>query len=333
MKFGFVGSIQRQTGRSGRETLQLTNRLCRAASDYGFDSIWKGQHFLTDLVNFQPVPLLARLSGEVPGMTLGSCTILPLEHPVRAAEYGANVDILTGGQYVFGAVLGYRDVEFDSLDVPKGERVGRMIEGVEALRRLWSGDSVSFDGTYYSFDNVTINPKPVQDGGPPIWIGANADEAIERAARIGDAWLINPHATIEAIQSQCALYEDALRECGTDPSDVTVPLRREALIAEDEETAIEAARPHLETKYRKYVDWGQSDAMGDSGDLDREFRELAEDRFVIGTPEQAVEQIERYRAELDVDHLNLKMYWPGMNEETSIQSIRLFGEEVIPHFE
>lgn len=333
MKFGFVGSIQQPTDWSGRDTLTITSRLCRTAHNYGFDSIWKGQHFLTDLVNFQPVPLLARLSGELPGMTLGSCLILPLHHPVQAAEYGANLDVLTNGNYVFGAVLGYRDAEFDSLDVSKEERVGRLIEGVEAIRRLWTEETASFDGEYYSFENVSINPKPVQDGGPPIWIGANADVAVKRAARIGDAWLINPHSTIDTIESQLELYRNELRKHERDPSTVAIPLRREALIAEDEETAIQSARPHLETKYQKYVDWGQSEAMGDSGDLDKGFGDLAKDRFILGTPEQAIEQIERYRTELGVDHLNLKMYWPDMDEETCVRSIRLMGEEVIPHFE
>jgi alkanesulfonate monooxygenase SsuD/methylene tetrahydromethanopterin reductase-like flavin-dependent oxidoreductase (luciferase family) len=251
---------------------------------------------------------------------------------VKAAEYAANLDILTNGNYICAVALGYRDVEFDSIGISKKERVGRLIEGLEAMRILWTEESASFDGKYYSFDDVTLNPKPVRDGGPPIWIGANTDTAVRRAARLGDAWFINPHARMETIRSQLTVYEDELEQHGKSLDDVTLPLYREALIAEDTETAIRNAAPHLTEKYDKYVDWGQSEAMGDSGDLLKEFEDLLEDRFILGTPEQAREEIQRYRDELGIDHLVLRMYWPDMPEEHCVKSIRLFGEEVIPHF-
>jgi alkanesulfonate monooxygenase SsuD/methylene tetrahydromethanopterin reductase-like flavin-dependent oxidoreductase (luciferase family) len=73
--------------------------------------------------------------------------------------------------------------------------------------------------------------------------------------------------------------------------------------------------------------------MGDSGDLAKEFEDLLEDRFILGTPEQAREQIAEYRDELGIDHLVLRMYWPDMPEEHCLKSIRLFGDEVIPHFQ
>lgn len=333
MEFGFAASIHQPVDWDSRDTFELIARLCRASDDYGFDAVWKGQHFLSDLINFQPVPLLARLSGEVPGQTLGNIMLLSLHHPVKAAEYAANLDILTDGNYVCGVALGYRDVEFDSLGIPKEERVGRLVEGVQAMRKLWTQDSASFDGKFYSFEDVTLNPKPVQDGGPPIWVGANQNKAVRRAARLGDAWFINPHATTEQIASQMEVYEEELQNQGKSLDDVTVPLYREALIAEDTETAIRNAAPHLTEKYDKYVDWGQSEAMGDSGDLLQEFEDLLEDRFILGTPEEAREQIAEYRDELGVDHLVLRMYWPDMPEEHCLKSVRLFGEEVIPHFE
>jgi alkanesulfonate monooxygenase SsuD/methylene tetrahydromethanopterin reductase-like flavin-dependent oxidoreductase (luciferase family) len=333
MDFGFAASIHQPLDWGGRETFELIARLCRAADDYGFDSIWKGQHFLSDLINFQPVPLVARLSGEVPAAEFGNILLLPLHHPVKAAEYAANLDILTNGNYTCSVAVGYRDEEFDSLGIPKSERIGRFVEGIKAMRRLWTQDRASFDGEYFSFDDVTLNPKPVQDGGPPIWVGANTDTAVRRAAHLGDAWFINPHATMDTLSSQVDVYEAALNDAGKSIDDVCLPLYREALIAEDTETAIKNAAPHLTEKYDKYVDWGQSEAMGDSGDLAKEFEDLLEDRFILGTPEQAREQIAEYRDELGIDHLVLRMYWPDMPEEHCLKSIRLFGDEVIPQFQ
>jgi alkanesulfonate monooxygenase SsuD/methylene tetrahydromethanopterin reductase-like flavin-dependent oxidoreductase (luciferase family) len=332
MDFGFAASIHEPLDWDGRETFELISRLCKAADDYGFDSIWKGQHFLSDLLNFQPIPLLARLSGERPDMHLGNFLLLSRHHPVKAAEYAANLDILTDGNYTCGVVLGYRDVEFDSLDIPKSERVPRMVEAIEAMRTLWTEDPATYHGEHFSFEGVSLNPKPVQEGGPPIWIGANTDAAIRRAAQLGDTWFINPHATMETIESQIDVFEDELDRQGRDRDDVTLPLYREALLAEDVETAVRTAAPHLGEKYAKYVDWGQSDAMGESGSLEGEFDDLLEDRFILGTPEMAREQIEYYRDELGVDSLVVRMYWPDMDEEACLKSVRLFGDEVIPHF-
>lgn len=331
MDVGFAASIHQPPSWDGRRTFELISRLCRAADEYGFDDIWKGQHFLSDLVNFQPVPLLARLSGELSTAGMGNILLLPLHHPVKAAEYAANLDILTGGNYVCGVALGYRDVEFNALGVPKDERVGRLIEGVQVMRRLWRENAVSYDGRYFTLDEVTINPKPVQDGGPPVWIGGNTEPAIRRAARVGDTWLINPHATFDTIKHQLTAFTDELESQARDPATVQRPLYREALVAEDRETAIRAAAPHLGQKYDKYVEWGQSDAMGDSGELAKAFDELHEDRFLLGSPAEVRDEIARYRDDLEIDYLIVRMYWPDMAEETCLRSIRLFGEEVIPH--
>lgn len=332
MEFGFTVTIQQPPDGDPRENFELTERLAGAVSDYGFDSLWKGQHFLSNLINFQPVPLLGRLSGTHPDFTYGNIVLLPLDHPVRTAEYAANLDVLTNGNYICGVALGYRDVEFDSLGIPKNERVGRLVEGIEILRKLWTEESVTYDGEYFALEDVSISAKPVQEGGPPIWIAANVDAAVRRAARIGDAWFINPHTRMEKVEQQIEMYNDELESHGKDPESVTLPLYREALVAEDTDEAIKAAAPHLSEKYNEYVDWGQSEAMGDSGDLTGEFEELLEDRFLLGSPERVRKQVERYES-LGVDHLVLRMYWPGMKEETCLKSIRLFGEEIIPTFE
>jgi alkanesulfonate monooxygenase SsuD/methylene tetrahydromethanopterin reductase-like flavin-dependent oxidoreductase (luciferase family) len=333
MKFGFAASIHQPLTWDGRRTFELITRLCRAASDYGFDELWKGQHFLSDLVNFQPIPLMARLSGDVPDVGFGTIMLLPLHHPVKAAEYAANLDVLTDGNYTCGVALGYRDVEFESLDIEKSHRVGRLVEGVEAMRLLWTEDEATFEGEYFSFRDVSLNPKPVQPGGPPIWIGANTNRAVERSARLGDAWFINPHAETETIREQIEIYSDALASVGRDPEEVPTPLYREALIAEDLESAIRTAAPHLGEKYNSYVEWGQSEAMGDTGDLEQEFEDLLEGRFLLGSPDRVRDEIERYRDNLGVDHLVLRMYWPGMDEEDCLRSIRLFGTKVMPHFD
>ena len=100
-----------------------------AARDGGFDGIFAAHHYALGAgeAMFQPIPLLARLAAEAPGMTLGtSIFLLSLHNPLEAAELAATLDIISGGKFAFGVGQGYRDVEFDSFGIPLSDRGGRL---------------------------------------------------------------------------------------------------------------------------------------------------------------------------------------------------------------
>ena len=96
------------------------------------------------------------------------------------------------------------------------------------------------------------------------------------------------------------------------------------------EEAREVARPYLEPKYERYVEWGQDEAMEDAEDLHRPFDDLAEDRFLLGTPEEVCEAIETYRETLEPSHMVCRVQWPGLSYERARECIELIGDEVIP---
>jgi alkanesulfonate monooxygenase SsuD/methylene tetrahydromethanopterin reductase-like flavin-dependent oxidoreductase (luciferase family) len=110
-----------------------------------------------------------------------------------------------------------------------------------------------------------------------------------------------------------------------------VPLRREVFVDSTTEDAVEAGREYLEEKYRRYVQWGQNEAMEESDELSLPFEELARDRFLLGTPAEVCESIERYERELNASHLVVRVHWPGMPFERSLECIERFGDEVIPN--
>ena len=116
---------------------------------------------------------------------------------------------------------------------------------------------------------------------PPIWIGADADAALDRAARLGDCWYINPHSTFATVTRQLGIYKAALERHGR-PFPAELPMRRELFVARTREEALRLCRPYLETKYKAYHAWGQDKEMpeGDN-DLGREFDALLGDRFLI----------------------------------------------------
>ncbi len=112
--------------------------------------------------------------------------LLPFYHPVRLAEDGAVLDILSGGRYEFQFGLGYRPEEFGAYGMEMKQRSRRADEMLEIIRRLWEGETVTFKGKYFSCDNATLTPRPVQQPRPPMIVGGFAPNAIKRAARMAD---------------------------------------------------------------------------------------------------------------------------------------------------
>lgn len=326
MEFGLFLNSQAPRGTSAETLVTELAEQVGVANDAGFDLIATGQHYLADYVQLQQMPLFGRLAAEAGDMTVATgINLLPLHHPVEIAEQLTTLDAIALN-VVAGVGGGYRDVEFESFGVPKAERGSRLVEGIELMERLWTETNVTYDGTHYSVEDVTITPRPAEK--PPVWVAANAPSAIERAARCGDAWFVNPHSKMSEIRKGKRRYDAVREELGEDTS---VPVFREAFVAPTTEEAVEIARPYLESKYERYLEWGQDEAMDDGDDLREAFEVLAEDRFVVGTPAEVCEEIERYEDELDASHVVFRMRWPGLPQERVVESIRLFGDEVIPN--
>lgn len=325
MEFGLFLNPQAPADGSLSALIDDLVELTVTARAAGFDLVTTGQHYLADYIQVQVVPLLGRLAADAGDMTLATgVVLLPLHHPVEIAEQITTLSGMAEG-VVCGVGAGYRDVEFDSFGIRKAERGRRLEEGIELMNRLWTQSSVSYDGDFYAVDSVSITPRPATK--PPVWVAANAGPAVERAARLGDAWFVNPHATMAEIREQKARY-DAIRDELGKPTDV--PLFRECFVADTGRAAVETARPYLEPKYQRYIDWGQDEAMEDQSDLHQPFEDLAEDRFLLGTPTEVAAEIERYRETIDANRMVLRMNWPGMPVEDAIESIQLIGDEVMP---
>jgi alkanesulfonate monooxygenase SsuD/methylene tetrahydromethanopterin reductase-like flavin-dependent oxidoreductase (luciferase family) len=306
--------------------------LLHAARDAGFDSWFSGQHYLNEGNNkqLQIVPFMSRLIPEAGEMTTGlGILLLNLHNPVYVAETVASMDILCEGRFIYGIGLGYREVEFEAFDVPRGTRVKRFVEYVELIDRLWTEDSVTHHGETCRLENVRMNIRPVQLPRPPLWIAANNDAAIRRAARLGDTWFVNPHSTIDTIRRQMKLFTEERAACGKPPV-AELPVIKEIFCAKDRKTAMEQAGPYLFGKYMDYAKWGQDDAMPDDESFDKDFEELIEGRFIIGSPEECYEQLRPYWEELGVNHLVFRTHWAGMPVEISRGSLDLIARELAP---
>lgn len=330
MDVSLMGLTQHPSGRDPVTCLEELVEQVRTATSYGFDGLFVGEHHFTDDIYFDNFQTLARAAAELDsGTRVGtSVCLLPLHRPTLLAERIATLDAISGGNAVFGAAAGYRDEEFATLGIDKNERAGRVTEGIEVLRALWSGDDVSYDGDYYSFEAVTSRPQPVQESGPPVWLGGSSPGAVRRAAELGDAWLIDPISSVSKLERAVALYE---RELSDDPS--CRPIRRDVYVAETSEEAVDTAAPYLLDKYDSLVEWGIIDSEDEEMNERERFEKARQGRYIVGDPDEVVAELESLNDALGVDHLVARVQWPGMDHERAMDAIELLGDEVLPRVE
>jgi alkanesulfonate monooxygenase SsuD/methylene tetrahydromethanopterin reductase-like flavin-dependent oxidoreductase (luciferase family) len=292
----------------------------KAAKAAGFSSLWFPHHWLTrPMQMLQIAPLMGYVAAYAEGMTIGpNILILPPLNPVHVAEEAATLDVLTGGNYVLGIGLGYRQPEFTAFGVPLSERAPRFVEAIGLMRRLWNEDRVTHRGRFYTVEDAGIGVKPLRPGGPPLYIAGQAEVSVRRAARIGDAWLMMNNGGLGDLMPLVTTYRAALAEYGRTPRDY--PITLECYVGERQATAQEECRGPLEYKYGAYAAWGLP------GVASMPFADFARDRFIIGDAAAVKEEVARYRELTGADHFIMRVQWPGLPQERALASIRRLGE-------
>ncbi len=331
MKVGIFVTNQNPPGRDMVSALEEQYVMTRFVRDTGWDAVATGQHYLSEgMQQLQLLPFLARLSADAGHLTgVAGIILIGLHNPVEIAECVASLDVIWRGNFVFGVGLGYRDVEFEAFKIPKGQRLRRFEQCLDVVKRLWTEDEVSVANDACTLNKVTLTCRPVQTPYPPIWFAANNDNAVKRAARLGDTWFVNPHATMATIKRQMELYRAELDRLGK-PWPRVLPMIKEIFCARDRQTALEMAGPYLANKYKTYASWGQDDVLPSDETFHQPFEELLKDRFVLGSPEDCYEQLRPCWEELGVNHLFFRTHWSGMPLSTALSSMRLISAELLP---
>jgi len=218
-------------------SLDTMGRYLRRAEDLRFECAVTIDHLLLTPPAYactwlEPVALLAALAGVTRTIRLGTMVlVLPLRNPVYFAKEWATLDLLSGGRSILGIGVGWHEEEFALMGVPHRERGPRMNEAIEVLKALWAGDRVSYEGKFYRFRDLTIDPKPAQTPHPPIWIGGgtqpseriyaqtvpNIDPVLRRIAKYADVWVPHSSATPGMVKDDWAKVQRFAREAGRDP--------------------------------------------------------------------------------------------------------------------
>lgn len=302
--------------------------MVRVGQQLGFGLVSAPQHWLAHPVKwFQPIPLLSRLAAEADRIKLATGILqLPLYNPVDLAEQVATVDAMSKGRFILGVGLGYREQLFEAVGARKGDRVGRFTEAIEIMRRLWSGDEVTFHGKHFRVTKGRISMTPLQKPHPPIWMAAQSEPAVRRAGELGFAWYIPPQGDFNDVTRLWNIYKDALDKAGHPLP--AVPLIRYTCIAKDKKAAVEYARAYMQDTYALYRPWGLEEKS--TVRIHRTFEEEMQ-RALIGSPEECAEEINKYVDAFGVTHVIMGIGRPNFRHEDALETLRLIAERLMPN--
>ena len=325
MKFGFITT-------EGGTYFQEALGEAEYGEELGFDSIWLEEHH--GIRNhYWPSPLmaLAGIATRTKKISLGTdIVVLPFYHPVRAAEDMAMLDVISGGRAIFGAAIGYRPPEFELYDVSLEDRGARYVEMIKIMRALWSQEQVDYQGRFFNIKGC-IEPRPMRP--IPIWLGGWGELSLKRAAQLGDAWIPGPTANLEKLLNAQKQYRSFMEVSGKNPDEAPRPLTREVVVAETRERAWELAEKYVMVNYRdEYSGGWKHPLIGSQDQTPVALESLSRDRFIVGTPEDCISQIQRFVDTFGVDHLICRLYFAGMPHDHIMLELKLLAQEVFPAF-
>ena len=294
------------------------------ADELGFDHVWFTEHhFLEDgyLPAFQP------LAGAIAARTKqirisNDIALLPLYHPIRLAEELAVLDQISNGRMEFGIGMGYVPKEFDAFGVPLRNRVSMTDEAIEILRLAWGEGPFSFKGKRYNLSNIDVHPKPVQPGGPPLWIAAMKEPGALRAARFGTNLL--PQGRREEVLDP---WRDAVNAKGEDPDDYRVGIIRSVYVTDDRERdwpKIREAERFRMGVYGSFMaetpdeyGWGSSDGIPQN--------------VIVGDATQVTKEISEFINTYGITDIATSGLPPGIEPEFMAANLERLASEVIPN--
>jgi probable F420-dependent oxidoreductase len=299
-------------------------RGARAAERYGFDSVWVRDHLVfhphtfegQDRTHVDPLVTLGLVAGVTERIILGTGSLTPHRHPIQTALLLSSLELVAGpGRVIAGFGIGTYDHEFMAAGLGGIDRRELLPEQVEIMRRLWTGDEISYQGRFYSFKDVDIHPSPA-NGGIPIWYCGNSPASARRALEYCDGWMPG-RVTLLTFRRRVEQLRRLAEEAGKPvPTAAAIPITSPA---RTREAAL--ARVPWRAMLRSAVkDWVPP-ASGTWETL-----EDLEGALIAGPPELIVEDTRQYQ-QAGLNHIvyDLRFRFDEWDE-----CLKIFGEEVLP---
>jgi alkanesulfonate monooxygenase SsuD/methylene tetrahydromethanopterin reductase-like flavin-dependent oxidoreductase (luciferase family) len=299
------------------------------AEALGFHSSFIVEHHFTGFGQVSAtLNLLTWIGAKTRTLRLGTAVIvLPWHNPVLLAEQAATIDLLSGGRLDFGIGKGYRHNEFASFRIPMEEAEARFEESIDIITKSWtSNERFSFQGKYWQFDDIIVEPPTNQKPHPPFWQGAGHPHSIARVAARGHNLLVDQFCPIEVAAERVALYKSDIEKHGFcyDPSMAAVA--RAFYVARDEADKDAAIERRLAAQRRLTAISQRPDGNNTASIMAfSDTRAASEASAMYGSPDQIARKLETLR-DSGVEYILLN------GGGTSRDNLRRFAREVMPAF-
>ncbi len=288
-------------------------KVAERAEDWGLDSFWLSDHLLAPTPELDVVATLSLLASRTSRIRLGpSVFLLNLRHPLVAAKSFASLDYLSNGRMVMAVGTGANLADYAACGIPTEGRGRRLDEGILILRKVWTEPKTSFHGKYFNFENVTIEPRPLQrtnndTGTIDIWVGGRSDAALKRTARLADGYFAS-FQTPDEFERNMATIRQYAEQFGRANARIESGLILLCRLAATRERAEEDLRRALAGTNRGNDQFLQ--------------------RTVYGSPADIIRRLSEYTA-VGLDKFVL---WPVAEPEAWAGQMELIGREVATHY-
>lgn len=277
------------------------------ADRLGFDSFWCGDHISMAVPFLDPFQQIAQAAVVSRRLTFGvGVYLLPLRNFAPVAKQVSTLDLLTEGRLIFGVGIGGEfPKEYEVSGIPRAERGARLSDGIRVCKKLWTGEPVSHQSEFLTFNDVEMRPAPAQPGGPPIWCGGRSPPALRRAARLGDGWY-SYAITADRFRAGMVTITEAAEAAGRELERFGTGHSLFARVSDSYEQALDEAAEQLSARYNMDMRpatkrYGAIGAPGDVAATIRDFFDAGVRHITLdlaGPYERRGEQLERFAADV-----------------------------------
>lgn len=331
MKFGLFGGASAQRGGVARDSTQGYRDFIdyvEEAEDLGYHSVFLVEHHFTGFGQVSAsLNLLTYLAARTRRMRLGTAVVVvPWHNPVLLAEQAATVDLLSGGRLDFGVGKGYRANEFHGFNIDPSDAQDMFVESLEVIRRAWtSSERFTHIGRKWIFQDIIVEPPPIQKPHPPLWLAAGSPEGLRWAAEHDFNLLLDQIAPFSAISERFRIYREAVEAQGKTFDPMQVAVARALHITRNQAEREEAHRQRgrllsgISRLSRIRGGGGPQSTMLQYNDT----RLATEEGALIGPPEEIAERLQRMKAD-GIEYVLL------IDITGKRDSLRTFRDEVMP---
>ncbi len=348
MEFGAFMEFHRRADSGDAEAFDESFELVRMAEDLGLDAVWLAEsHFNPDRsVLASPLVIASAIAAGTERIKVGTAVqVLPLNNPLRTAEEAATVDQLSQGRFEFGVGRSGLPGAYEGYNIPYGESQGRFVEYLEIILQAWTNERFSYQGNYFSVDDVCVVPKPFQQPHPPIRVAANTPETFPWVGDMGFPIFIGLRLRgIPEVAEYVGAYQQAWTEAGHEENS-DVSLRVPVYVADTDAEAFEQSEESFMRQFRKLSGQITQSAVfvGADNVEDRlkrgeqlatiSWQQALREKVAVGSPERVIDRLHEIKEALHLSGIAAEFNaGERIPKDNIVRSLRLFCEKVVPAF-